>query len=396
MFDAAGLKMEISDDVRSEAETTIACRRDIHAHPELGHEEKRTQQLICDALTEAGIEHHRLGSTGVIGLIDSGNPGPTLLIRADMDALPVTEENDVPYKSTYEGKMHACGHDCHVAMLLSAARIMKTRGLERGRVKLMFQPAEEGGGGAKMLMEAGALENPKVDGSLAFHVWSSVPAGQVGCIEGPAMASVDAFRAVIAGKGTHAAMPEEGIDPILISTQIIGAAQTLISRRVSPKDMAVLSFTSIHGGTAYNIIPPSVELKGTIRAFDEEIRQMVRRELIAIAEATAGAMHGSVVFEWFEDLAPTVNDVEMARLANHVARGIVSDKNVVTPAVSLGGEDMGLIQAVVPGAFVFIGASNPEIGADYPHHHPKFNIDERVLPIGVEMALKFADEFLSR
>jgi amidohydrolase len=386
------LGLDLSADVLGALDVLVETRRDLHAHPEVAHQEQRTQQLVLERLEAAGIPAEPCGGTGALGLIEGKAPGKTLLLRADLDALPVAEENDVPYCSQHQGVMHACGHDAHVATLLSVAEILADRGLEQGSVKLMFQPAEEGGGGARAMIEAGALDG--VDGALAFHVWSGIPIGQVAAIDGPILAGLVGFEMTVTGKGTHAALPELGVDPIAVTAQIVTAAQSLVTRQVSPLDAAVLSFTAIHGGEAFNVIPEVVRSKGTIRAFDNAVRLLLRDRLVELARGIAAVAGAQVAFELFEDLIPTVNDPAVAALARDAAVAVVGEAGLVRPEPQLVSEDFALLLERVPGAMVFLGCGNPEVGASFPHHHPRFQIDERVLPIGVEIALGFTDRFL--
>lgn len=392
--DLDDLRLPLSDDVIAAIDALVATRRDLHAHPEVAHRERRTQQLVLDRLRAAGIPAEPLGGTGAVGLIEGQSPGKVVMLRADMDALPMAEENDVPYRSTTDDAMHACGHDAHVSMLLAVAEILARRGLERGAVKLMFQPAEEGGGGARAMIEAGVLEQPAVDAALAFHVWSGLPIGTVAAVEGPILAGLVGFEMTVTGKGTHAAMPELGVDPIAVAAQVVTTAQTLVTRRVSPQAAAVLSFTAIHGGEAFNVIPEQVMVKGTIRAFDDQVRLRIRDGLVELALGLARTAGAEVGFEFFEDLIPAVNDPAVAGVAREAARSVVGEERLVRPRPQMVSEDFALVLDRVPGAMVFLGAGNPDAGAAFPHHHPRFEIDERVLPIGAEIALRFVERCL--
>jgi len=291
--------------------------------------------------------------------------------------------------------MHACGHDAHTAALLATAEILASRGLARGSVKLLFQPAEEGGGGAAAAIDDGALEDPAVDAALAFHVWSGLPVGTVAAPDGPVMASVDGFSMRIDGRGAHAATPEEGIDPVPIAAQIVTAAQTAITRRKAARDPAVLSFTAIRAGEAFNVIPSRVDVKGTIRAFAPEVRALVKAELVRIGRGVAEAMGARASFDFFEGLGPTVNDPAVAAAARAIAAEVVGAERIADHPPLMVGEDMGLLLARVPGAMVLLGAADPSGKGAYPHHHPLFDIDERVLPIGVEIATRFAERFVA-
>jgi amidohydrolase len=387
------LGVRLSDDVREEVDALTDFRRLIHRRPELAHQEERTQRMIIDSLTEVGISVRPCAGTGVVGTIRGREPGKVLLLRADMDALPITEENDVSYKSEIPGVMHACGHDAHVAILVTAARLIAKHGLKKGAVKLMFQPAEEGEGGAVKMIEAGILEDPKVDAAIAFHVWTPNPVGEIIALGGPVAASIDGFKITVHGKGTHAAMPESGIDPIVIASHIVSAAQTLITRRTSPTDPALLSFTSIHGGSAFNIIPEKVEMLGTFRAFKVAVREQLCTELPELASSVARSFGGSASYESLGYNVPTINDPHIASLVQKAAAGFLGQDRVIEGTPLMVSEDFGEVLDKVPGALVLLGCGNKELGADFPHHHPRFTIDERVLPIGVELFLQCVNDF---
>ncbi|MCP4196963.1 MAG: amidohydrolase [Proteobacteria bacterium] len=387
------LGVRLSDDVQEVVDELTDLRRLVHRYPELAHQEERTQRVVIDNLTAVGIGVRPFAGTGVVGMIRGREPGKVLLLRADMDALPITEENDVSYKNENPGVMHACGHDAHVAMLVVAARLIAKRGLKKGAVKLMFQPAEEGEGGAVKMLEAGILEDPKVDAAIAFHVWAPNPVGEVIVHSGPVAASIDGFKITVQGKGTHAAMPESGIDPIVIASHIVSAAQTLITRRTSPTDLALLSFTSIHGGSAFNIIPERVEMLGTFRTFKEAVRERLCAELPELASTIARSFGGHASYESLGYSVSTINDPHMASLVRQAAAGLLGQDRVLEGAPLMVSEDFGEVLDKVPGALVLLGCGNKELGADFPHHHPRFSIDERVLPIGVELFLECVKRF---
>ena len=379
----------ISPEVERLWPALVSLRRDLHQHPELSGEERRTQAVVLGALSEAGVPARPIGRTGVLGRIAGRAPGPTLLLRADMDALPIEEDTGLSFQSLVPGAMHACGHDAHVAMLLGAAQVLQAAPPARGDVLLCFQPAEERGAGAAELLQAGLLSEP-VDRALAFHVWSPLPLGQVGIRPGPAMASVDSFRLVVHGRGTHAATPEDGVDPIAAAAQIITAAQTLVARRIAPYQAAVLSFTRMQGGTTYNVLPEQVELLGTIRSFDRPVRDLLVGELESLAAGIARGLGARTTFEIVEHLPCLVNDPAVARAFAEVAAAVVGPEAVFAPPPIMGGEDFGLVLERVPGAMIWLGCGNPAQGAAFSHHHPRFTIDERVLLLGVELAACFA------
>ncbi len=394
-MDMESLNVELSSVVKTATDEVVEIRRDLHRHPELGNEETRTQRVVLDRLAAIGVEARPMAGTGVVGLIHGKKPGKVLMVRADMDALPIVEENDVSYRSENPGVMHACGHDSHTAMLLVLARLLAEQGIERGTCKLVFQPAEEGSGGALKMLEEGLLEDPRVDASIAFHVWTPYGIGEVAAVDGPIAASVDGFKITVVGRGTHAATPEEGIDPVAIAAQIVVAAQALVTRCVSPLDNAVLSFTALNAGSAFNIIPERAEILGTFRTFDTRVRETLRKGLEEISSSMARSFGGSAHYESLVENIPTLNDPAMAAIAREAATEVVGPKRIVSPSPLMVGEDIGEIQAKVPGALIMLGCGNPHIGADRPHHHPRFNIDERVMPLGVEIGLRIVRKFLT-
>lgn len=373
---------------------TVGLRRDFHMFPEIGLEEKRTQKVIEDHLLAMGIRAGAVGGTGVLGTIAGKEKGRTLLLRADMDALPVTEENDAPYCSRTPGMMHACGHDGHMAILLSAARHMKETGIPAGTVKLCFQPGEEGFKGAEKVIDDGVLEDPKVDGAFGLHLWREVPVGRIAVVEGPCMAATDTFTIRVTGRGGHAAMPHLSVDPIVIAAQIVGAFQTIVSRQVDPLDTAVVTVGSIQAGTTFNVIPESAVLRGTCRTFRKETRKLAHRRVVEIATGVAKALGGRAEVDYLEFLPATVNDRAFTALAREAAAAVVGSRNVVEAAPSMGGEDMSLYLEKVPGCFAFVGLRNEKRGIVHPHHHPKFDMDEECLAIGTDLMLEVTKRFL--
>ncbi|ASJ08859.1 peptidase M20 [Thermococcus siculi] len=366
----------------------IAWRRDFHMYPELKYEEERTSRIVEEHLREWGYSIRRVG-TGIIA--DIGEGEKTIALRADMDALPVQEENDVPYKSRIPGKMHACGHDAHTAMLLGAARIIAEHKDElRGRVRLIFQPAEEGGNGAVKMIEGGALEG--VDAIFGFHVWHELPSGIIGIRDGPFLAGAGFFEAKIQGKGGHGASPHETIDPIPIAAETVLALQTIVSRNVNPIETGVVSVTAIHGGTTFNVIPEEVEMKGTFRYYRPEIGELIKRRMAEIIDGIARTHGAGAEFSINDLVPPTINDPKMADFARGVAEKYGLRHGDV--AMSMGAEDFAYYLQKVPGAFLTLGIYNEEKGIVYPHHHPKFDVDEDVLYLGTAMEVALAFEFL--
>lgn len=368
-------------------ELIVSWRRDFHMHPELGYEEERTSGIVEEHLREWGYSIKRVG-TGIIA--DIGEGERTIALRADMDALPVQEENDVPYKSRIPGKMHACGHDAHTAMLLGAAKLI-AENLDEipNRVRLIFQPAEEGGNGALKMIEGGALEG--VDAIFGLHVWMDLPSGVIGIREGPFMAGAGIFHGKIMGKGGHGASPHETVDPLPIAAEAILALQTIASRNISPIDTGVVSVTSIHGGTAFNVIPEEVEMKGTIRFFREETGILIKRRMEEILRGVTMAHNADYHLKIDELTPPTVNDPQMADFARKVAGRYGINYSDVEP--TMGAEDFAFYLQRVPGAFLTLGIRNEEKGIVYPHHHPRFDVDEGVLYLGTALEVALVREF---
>lgn len=380
-------------DVEAIREEMIAWRRYLHQNPELSFQEYRTSAWIMERLREFGIEDVRLvAGTGVVARLIGSEPGGCVALRADIDALPIQEENDVPYRSRNPGVMHACGHDGHTAMLLGAAKILAARRKPmRGEVRLIFQKAEEVfPGGARDMIEEGVLEG--VDAIIGTHLWSPMAAGTVGVASGPVMAAPDRFRIEIIGRGGHGGAPQDTVDPILVGSQVVGALQSVVNRRTDPLDQLVISVCEFHAGTAHNIIPNQATLVGTVRTFREDVRRRVSEQMESIVKGICAAFGATYTFEYERGYAPVVNDERVARLVREAAEEVVGPKRVETMAPVMGGEDFSAYLQVVPGCFFFTGAGNPAKGARYPHHHPKFAIDEDVLPIGVEIFLTALDK----
>ncbi len=380
-FDPVSEAERIKDEI-------ITWRRDFHMWPELGYEEERTSKIVGEHLREWGYSIRRVG-TGIIA--DIGKGTKTIALRADMDALPIQEENDVPYKSKIPGKMHACGHDAHTAMLLGTAKIIAAHKDElNGRVRLIFQPAEEGGNGAVRMIEGGALEG--VDAIFGFHVWMDLPSGIMGIRDGPFLAGAGVFEGRVLGKGGHGASPHEAIDPIPIAAEAILAFQTMVSRNVNPIETGVVSVTSIHGGTAFNVIPEEVGFRGTFRFFKPEIGELIQKRMEEILEGVTKAHRGKYELNIEELTPPTINNPEMASFARKVAQKYGLEYGEVRP--TMGAEDFAYYLQKVPGAFLALGIRNEEKGIIYPHHHPKFDVDEDVLYLGTAMEVALAFEFL--
>jgi amidohydrolase len=362
----------------------VARRRDFHRHPELGFEEVRTAGIVAAELARLGIEVQTgIGKTGVVGLLEGAQDGPTVLVRCDMDALPIHEANATDYVSQSPGKMHACGHDGHTSIGLAVAQLLSAqRESMRGRVKFVFQPAEEGGKGAAAMIADGVLENPRPDVSLGLHLWNDMPVGHIAVMPGPTMAAADIWSCEISGHGGHGAAPHQTRDPIVAAAQIVSAIQTIVSRNVSPLDTAVVSVGSIHGGDAFNVIPPTVRLEGTIRAFKRETQEMVYRRLRELCAGIANALQCEATLD-IQVMTPAVsNDPDVCALVREAAISVVGTDNLRDDQRTMGSEDMARLMEDVPGCYFFVGSANADKGLNYPHHNPRFDVDEDALPIG--------------
>lgn len=375
---------------------TIRLRRDIHQHPELGFEEERTSKIVVDTLESLGLDvASGIATTGVIGILHSTKKTPVLLLRFDMDALPILEETGVDYASQTPGVMHACGHDSHVAIGLSVAKLLSARKDSLpGTIKFVFQPAEEGGGGAEQMVEAGVLENPRPDYSMGVHVWNDKPVGWYGLTPGPVMAGAEIFSVKISGKGAHAASPHQSIDPVTAASYIITALQTIVSRNVAPLDSAVISVCEVKTGTAFNVIPQEAHLSGTIRTFRTEVFAKVRDRFIKIVNDVSSAFECEADINIKRITYPVNNDLDLTNLMQGVVKDVDSKGEVDSSLKTMGSEDFSFMMHDIPGCFVMVGSANPEKGLDYGHHHPKFNIDEACLPYAVAVIAKGAVEIL--
>ena len=388
---------QIRPEIRDLQLQLVDWRRRLHQKPELGFEEQITAGVIQHQLQAWNIPHQtEIAKTGIVATINSDRPGKVLAIRADMDALPVQEANEVPYKSQHEGKMHACGHDGHTAIALGTAYYLSQhRENWQGTVKIIFQPAEEGPGGAKPMIEAGVLQNPDVDAIIGLHLWNNLPLGTVGVRAGALMAAVECFRATIIGKGGHGAMPDQTIDSIVVASQIVNALQTIVSRNVKPLDSAVVTVGEFQAGTALNVIADTAKISGTIRYFKPELENLIGERLKAIVAGVC-QMHGAdYELDHWQLYPPTINDRAIAELVRSVALEVVETPvGVVPECQTMGGEDMSFFLNQVPGCYFFLGSANPEKGLAYPHHHPRFDFDETALGMGVEMFVRCVEKFL--
>ncbi len=372
-------------------------RRDFHQHPELGFQEKYSSSRIVSELDKMNVFYQKgLADTGVLAQIQGEKPGKTVLLRFDMDALPITEMNKVEYASRNPGCMHACGHDGHMAIGLTCAKILS--GMNEsfpGTIAIVFQPAEEGLGGAERMIKEGLLQNLKPDYAVGIHIWNEKPLGWLGISPGPIMAGADFFEITIIGKGGHGAIPENTQDPILASAQIITALQSIISRNVSPKDTAVLSITQISGGETYNVIPGEVSIKGTIRSFDKKVRFNVVEHLELIVKKISEGMGCSGSVKFIMTDPPTVNDEYVTNRIRKAAIDLFTSAEIDSQYRSMGSEDMAYFLEKIPGCYIYIGSKNTELGLIQGHHHPEFNFDEQVLPKAAALMVAGAIELLN-
>jgi amidohydrolase len=371
-------------DVDGLLEQVIAWRRHLHMHPEVAFHEVETSQFIVDTLAAIpGLTVTRPTATSVLAVLSTGKPGPTVAVRADIDALPILEENDVGYRSTRDGAMHACGHDGHTAIVLGLATLLtRHRDALCGEVRFIFQHAEElAPGGAEELVQAGVMTG--VEQVIGLHLWASLETGKIGIISGPAMAAPDNFQCHIIGKGGHAAIPQDCVDPIVIGAQVVTALQQVVSRGVDPLDPLVVSVTQFIAGTTFNVIPNSAYLAGTVRTFDAALRSTVPAQMERVIAGITSAFGATYDFTYEHGYRPVVNDAVLAARLSAVVQRTFADGTLVPLRPTMGGEDFSAYQQKAPGVFAFVGAGNVASGIVHPHHHPRFQIDERSLAIGL-------------
>lgn len=374
----------------------INLRETIHMYPEDGFKEFKTSEIIVNELEKLGIKVQKnVAKTGVVGLIEGNYPGKTVLLRADMDALKIQEQADVEYKSKVDGMMHACGHDGHVAGLLGAAMILnELKDKLHGNVKLVFQPAEEREGGALPMIEEGVLENPKVDAAFGAHLWGYLKEGEVHLKEGPMMAAPDIFNIKVIGKGGHGAVPQESIDPIVITCQIVNALQTIVSRKISPLDPVVVTCGKIQGGDSFNVIPNEVELEGTIRTFNEETRNLVPRIMEDLVRGITTSQGATYEFKYKANYPALLNNTDMTNFAKKSLEKIVGKENVFDlKEPNMGGEDFAYFAQKVPSAFMFIGIADNE-SEPVIHHNPYFKWDSKNVGILAQSLSQIALDYL--
>ncbi|HEY0380519.1 MAG TPA: amidohydrolase [Pyrinomonadaceae bacterium] len=382
----------------------VATRRDFHMNPELSNREERTSRVVAERLRALGLEDVKtgVGKYGVTALLKGAKPGPVVAVRADMDALPIQEVNDVPYKSKVPNVKHACGHDAHTTVELGVAEVLsKMRGEISGTIKFIFQPAEEGPppgeeGGAKLMIKEGALENPRPAAIFGLHTYPQLEAGQVGYQSGPAMASSDRFTITVLGKSSHGAQPQAGVDAVVVAAECVTALQTIRSRRIDPLEPLVISVGSIHGGNRFNIIAGEVKMEGTMRTLSEEVRkraQALMRETLQNITAAYGATFD---LEFEENASVTYNEPALVDETLPTIRGVVGDKNLVSIKPLMPAEDFAYYQRVVPGFYYFLGVGNRARGITAPWHTADFDIDEESLVVGVKVMSNVLLDYLDR
>jgi amidohydrolase len=398
--------MKLIDSILTQAASIAVVRRDIHAHPELCYEEVRTADVVAGKLTEWGIEVHRgMGTTGVVGIVhgrDGGQCGRAIGLRADMDALPMQEHNTFEHASQHAGKMHACGHDGHTAMLLAAAQhFAKHRDFD-GTVYLIFQPAEEGGGGAREMIKDGLFEKFPMEAVFGVHNWPGMPVGSFAASSGPVMASSNEFHIVIQGKGGHAALPHNSIDPVPVACQMVQAFQTIITRNKKPIDAAVISVTMIHTGEATNVVPNRCEIQGTVRTFTTEVLDMIERRMGEIAQHTSAAFGATCEFKFKRNYPPTTNHPAETAFLRGVLAEIVGAEQVREQEPTMGAEDFAYMLQERPGCYAFIGNGDGDHremghgGGPCMLHNPSYDFNDDLIPLGATVWVRVVEKWLGQ
>ncbi|WP_017652103.1 M20 metallopeptidase family protein [Fortiea contorta] len=386
--------------IRSLHPLLVEWRRRLHQQPELGFQEKLTAEFISQKLQAWGIEHQTgVAQTGIVAVIKGAKVSSekVLAIRADMDALPIQELNEVEYRSQRDGVMHACGHDGHTAIALGTAYYLQQHRHDfGGTVKIIFQPAEEGPGGAKPMIEAGVLKNPDVDAIIGLHLWNNLPLGTAGVRSGALMAAVESFNCQILGKGGHGAMPHQTIDAVVVAAQIVNALQSIVARNVNPIDSAVVTVGELHAGTKRNVIADSARMSGTVRYFNPNFKGFFHQRIEQVIAGICQSYGAKYDLEYWALYPPVINDGAVAELVRSVAQEVIeTPMGVVPECQTMAAEDMSYFLEAVPGCYFFLGAANPSKNLDYPHHHPRFDFDETALPMGVEIFVRCVEKFLN-
>lgn len=377
----------------------VQWRRYLHQRPELGFKETLTAEFIAQQLTEWGVPHTTgIAETGIVATIQgcgAAHSTKVLAIRADMDALPIQEENEVPYRSIHDGCMHACGHDGHTAIALGLSKYLSDHPETfSGTVKIIFQPAEEGPGGAKPMIEAGVLQNPDVDAIIGLHIWNNLPLGTIGVKSGPLMAAVELFDCTIQGKGGHGALPHQTVDAIVVTSAIVTALQSIVSRTVNPLDSAVVTVGQFQAGSAKNVIADSAKIAGTVRYFNPELKTLISSRVEAIIAGICQSYGATYRLNYHHLYPPVINDEAIAQLVTSVAESVIETETGIVPDCrTMGGEDMSYFLEEIPGCYFFLGSANPKLQLNFPHHHPRFDFDESVLEMGIEIFTRCIESF---
>jgi len=385
--------MKIRELVEKYEDQIIDWRREFHENPELSGEEIRTSERVCEELKKVNIKVKRIGKTGVLGILEGSKSGKIVALRADMDALPIEEANNIPYKSKNKGIMHACGHDGHIAMLLGAAKLLsQMRDKIKGTVKFIFQPAEESAQGASMMIKGGAIEG--VDAILGIHLWADLVVGKVSLESGLRMASVANFKITIKGRGGHGSMPHQGVDVIVAASAVVMDLQSIVSREINPLESAVVTIGKINGGEARNILCDKVTLDGTTRCFNNQIVDKLPAIMERVVRKTSEAYRAEGKLEYTIVAPPLINDINLSNISSQALIKNFGEEIIVKLEKIMAGEDFAFYAQKAPIAFAFVGARNEDKGAKYPHHHRNFNIDEDALVVGTSLYSQFALDFL--
>ncbi|MEN2465756.1 amidohydrolase [Ornithinibacillus sp. JPR2-1] len=377
-------------------EELTTLRRKLHSEPELSWEEYNTTNFVCDYLDQLGISYRRAEPTGVIATIHGGKPGKTVALRGDMDALSVEELNqDLPYASKYPGKMHACGHDAHTAMLLIAAKVLNERKADLpGNVRLLFQPAEEVAEGAKAFVKQGAVDD--VDNVFGIHIWSQMPTGTVSCTPGPSFASADLFNVTFKGKGGHGALPHACVDTAIVASSFVMNVQSIVSRTIDTQQPAVVTIGKMDVGTRFNVIAENAVIEGTVRCFDPEVRDHIESQLQHYADQVAALYGATAKLEYTRGTQAVINEEESAKLTQNIVHEAFGENALYHEKPTMGGEDFSDYFEKAPGCFALVGSGNPEKDTEWAHHHGKFNIDEDALVVGAELYAQYAWGYLNK
>lgn len=382
------LEASLREEIGRHQEEMVALRRELHRWPELSFQEERTAGVVYDRLKTLGLDEVRagVGGYGVVATIKGGQPGKTVMVRADMDGLPIQEQNEVEYRSENPAAMHACGHDGHITIALTLAKILAAKRDELpGTVKFAFQPAEERGGGAAAMIKDGALTGPDVDAIVGLHLWNNLPVGQLGITEGPIFANADGFEITVHGKGGHGALPHQTVDALLVASEIVVALQTLVSRESTPMLPAVVTVGSFHSGSAFNVINEEAKIAGTFRTVTPEARAYLTRRIREMAEGIAGAMRASIEIDFKIGVPAVINDPTVTAAVRQAGKDVLGAENVVTVSPVTIGDDMSEFLLAKPGCYFLMGSANTARGLDWPHHHPRFDFDESCMAPAVEI-----------